>query len=133
MPLDLLAASRRGRLTGVVRDVLVDWWGFREFVSLESIGEMLVLLRSDEMCRRVPSPQDRIVSDVDERRINGAAVIAEENQVIWEAVLEQTASGDPSVVLYEEERILRNGPQTMAEAMADVEAGMSFDVVVGHH
>ena len=133
VPLDLLATSRRGGLTGVVRDVLVDWWGLTEFASLESIGEILVLLRSDEMCRRVPWPQDRIISDVNERWINGAVVIAEENQVIWQAVLEQISAGVPSVVLYEEERILRDGPQTLAESMAALQAGISFDVIVEHH
>jgi hypothetical protein len=133
VPLDLLATSRRGGLTGVVRDVLVDWWGLTEFASLETIGEILVLLRSDEMCGRVPCPQDRIVSDIDERRIKGAVVIAEENQVIWEAVLEQTPGGGPSVVLYEEERIVRDDPQTLAEQIAAVQAGMSFDVIVEHH
>ena len=133
MRLDLLATFRGEGLTGVVRRVLVDWWGLSEFASLATVGEILELLRSDEMCRRVPCPQDRIVSDVDERRINGAAVIAEENQVIWEAVLEQMPAGGPSVVLYEEERMLRDGRQTIPEAMAAVQAGMSFDVVVEHH
>jgi hypothetical protein len=132
VPLDLLASSRRGGLTGVVRDVLVDWWGLGEFASLETIGEILVLLRSDEMCRRVPWPQDRIISDVNERWINGAAVIAQENQVIWQAVLEQVSAGGPSVVLYEEERTLRDGPHTLAEETAALRAGKSFDVVVGH-
>lgn len=127
VPLDLLAISRSGGLTGVARDVLVKWWGLSEFASLATVNEILVLLRSDEMCRRVPWPQDRIVSEVDKRRINGAAIIAEEeDEVIWEAVLEQTPGG-PSVVLYEEERNLRDGPQTLAESMAGAY------ITIAHH
>ena len=108
MSIDIMTAFRTEQATGVVRTLLTDWWELDEFRETATIAEILAVLRRDEINRRIPWRQDRILPMSESRQINGSEVVVVENQGLWEATIAPgTSDADASVALYMEDRSLQ--------------------------
>lgn len=101
MTFDLSAAFAAGGTHGALRRLVDEWFGVENLPPTATTVELLDVLRDDEILSQIPQPQDRLLPNSKIERINGAIVIAEENQILWCATLDPGAD-QPTVTFFEE-------------------------------
>lgn len=101
MTFDLSATFARGGAHLAARQVVREFFGVDHLIPTATTVELLRALRQADTLSLIPQPQDQLLSDSAHDHINGSAVVAEENQVLWCATLAWRA-GQPTVVFFEE-------------------------------
>lgn len=98
---DLAAGFAAGGTHEALRLLVVEWFGVKNLAPSTSTVGLLDVLRRTEVLSQIPQPQDRLLSNPEIERTDGSAVIAEENQVLWYAVLNR--QDDPPTVTFFDE------------------------------